>query len=243
MIIINADDFGMNKSCSRAIAQACSKGYVTDTTMMATGGYFDEAVALAKEQGFFDRIGIHFSLTEGVPLTEAICCVSDFVSGGRFHKRYDPQKPLTKSEENAVYEELTAQVMKLKNAGIRITHADSHHYLHNAPYLAPVFVRVCREQGIEKIRLQRNLGVSENAEAVNAFYRAQGLRTVEYFGRLRDLEDTDIPDNTEILVHPDFDKDGRLIDRKGMEDGYPTGELIPDLKKRYKIILGSYKDL
>lgn len=243
MVIINADDFGMNKSCSRAIAQAFSKGYVTNATMMATGGYFDEAVALAKEQGFFDRIGIHFSLTEGVPLTEAICCVSDFVSDGRFHKRYDPQKPLIVSEENAVYEELTAQVMKLKSAGIRITHADSHHYLHNAPFLAPVFVRVCREQGIERIRLQRNLGVSENADAINAFYRAQGLRTTEYFGRLRDLEDIDIPDNTEILVHPDFDKDGRLIDRRGMEDGYPVGVLLPDLKTRRAIVLGSYKDL
>jgi len=55
MVIINADDFGMSESCSRAIALAFEKGLVTDTTMMATGDFFDEAVGLAKEQGFLDR--------------------------------------------------------------------------------------------------------------------------------------------------------------------------------------------
>lgn len=242
MVIINADDFGMSESCSRAIALAFEKGLVTDTTMMATGDFFDEAVGLAKEQGFFDRIGIHFNLTEGVPLTEDICRLSDFVLDGRFYKGYDWQKPLTEDEEQAVYRELCAQVIKLCGAGIGITHADSHHYLHNAPYLAPIFVRVCKEHGIEKLRLQRNLGTDEASE-VNAFYREQGLCTTTYFGRLRDVEKMDIPDHTEILVHPDFDRDGRLIDRRGTADGYPVGVPLVDLKERYGVDLGGYRDL
>lgn len=242
MVIINADDFGMNASCSRAIAEAFKKGLVTDTTMMATGDHFDEAVILAKEQGFSDRIGIHFNLTEGVPLTEDICRLADFVRDGRFCKGYDRNKPLDDREEQAIRTELGAQVARLKNAGIGITHADSHHYLHNAPYLAPIFVRVCKEHGIEKLRLQRNLGTDESS-GINAFYREQGFGTTEYFGRLRDIEKSDIPDNTEILVHPDFDRDGRLIDRRGMEGGYPVGVPLPDLKERYGVDLGSYKIL
>ena len=72
MIIINGDDFGMNRRCSTAIAAAFDKGLITDTTMMANGDCFEYAVALAREKGFFDRIGIHFNLTEGTPLTKGI---------------------------------------------------------------------------------------------------------------------------------------------------------------------------
>lgn len=239
MVIINADDLGMNEACSRAIALAFCEGLVTDTTMMATGDYFDGAVRLAKEHGFFNRIGIHFNLTEGIPLTEDICGVAEFVGGGRFHKNCDRNKPLDGFARHAVYEELSAQVMKLKRAGISITHADSHHYVHNAPYLAPIVVQVCKEQGIGKIRLQRDFGEAEDP-AINAYYREQGLRTTDHFCRLRDLESGMISDNTEILVHPDFDRNGRLIDRRGMEDGYPVGEGLIDLKRQFKIELGSY---
>ena len=67
MIIINADDFGLNKSCSQAIALAFSEELVTDTTIMANGEYFDDAVKLAEKHGFFDKIGIHLNITEGKP--------------------------------------------------------------------------------------------------------------------------------------------------------------------------------
>ena len=243
MVIINADDFGMNESCSRAIARAFFEGLITDTTMMATGEYFDKAVLLAKERGFSDRIGIHFNLTEGTPLTQGVCSVQAFVRDGRFCKRYEWNHDLTEEQAQAVYDELCAQVEKLKKAGIGITHADSHHYLHNAPYLAPIFVKVCREFGIKKIRLQRNLGAGERSSDRNAYYREQGFRMTKYFARLRDLEHIAVPDDTEILVHPDFDKNGRLIDRRGTADGHPIGAPLSDLKKQGFSDLGSYNIL
>lgn len=239
MVIINADDLGMNQTCSRAIATAFSMGLVTDTTMMANGAYFDGALRLSKEQGFIDKIGIHLNLTEGIPLTKGIRRSDKFVKNGRFHKGYDWKEPLTETEEQAVCEELTAQVLRLKSAGIAITHADSHHYIHNAPFIAPIVLRVCRAQGIGKIRLQRNLGTED--PAINALYREQGFRTTKYFGRLRDAEETVIPDGAELLAHPDLDRDGRLIDRRGIEDGFPVGDLLIDLRKRSGIVLGNYK--
>ena len=45
-VIINADDFGLNEHCSLAIAEAFKKGLITDTTMVANGEYFDDAVAV-----------------------------------------------------------------------------------------------------------------------------------------------------------------------------------------------------
>ena len=129
-ICINGDDYGLNERNSKAIAEAFEKGMITDTTMLANGAYFDEAVALAREKGFIDRIGIHLNLTEGVPLTEEIKRQPRFVKDGRFYKGYDRTKKLTKAEKDAIYKELTAQADKIRDAGITITHADSHHHIH-----------------------------------------------------------------------------------------------------------------
>ena len=104
---------------------------ITDTTMIANGACFEKAVLLAGKEGFLDRIGIHFNLTEGIPLTDGIRSIPDFVCGGAFCKAYvrDP-RPLSEEEQNAVYAELTAQADRVVNAGICITHADSHHHVH-----------------------------------------------------------------------------------------------------------------
>ena len=247
-IIINADDFGLNEHCSRAIAQAFREGKITDTTMMSTGEYFDEAVELAKEQGFIDKIGIHLNLTEGEPLTEDIKCCSRFVTDGRFNKQYDRKKKLTKEEKSAIYKELTAQVEKIQNAGITITHADSHHHIHTGIFVAPIAVKVCKEHWINKMRLHRNLG---QINAIKRFVKKrynhwlckQGMITTDYFAYIVDIENVDIPDNTEIMVHPDFDKNGVLIDRHGVENGFPIGTKLPDLRAERKVTLKGYAEL
>ena len=247
-IIINADDFGLNEHCSKAIAQAFREGLITDTTMMATGEYFDEAVKLANEQGFIDKIGIHLNLTEGEPLTEDIKACPRFVTNGRYNKLYNRTKPLTKEEQSAIYKELTAQVEKIQKAGIRITHADSHHHIHTGIFIAPIAAKVCKEHGITKMRLHRNLG-QINAikrfvkKKYNRWLHKQGFITTDYFAYIIDIENADIPDNTEIMVHPDFDKNDVLIDRHGMEDGFPIGDKLPDLRAERQVTLKGYATL
>ena len=51
-IIINADDFGLSDSVNRAVAASLEKSLISDTTIMANGVCFEEAVALATEKGF-----------------------------------------------------------------------------------------------------------------------------------------------------------------------------------------------
>ena len=247
-VVINADDFGLNEYCSKAIAQAFKEGLITDTTMMATGEYFDDAVVLAKEQGFIDKIGIHLNLTEGEPLTEGIKNCPRFVTDGRFNKGYSRTKKLTGEEKDAIYKELTAQAEKIQKAGIRIAHADSHHHIHTAIFIAPIAVKACKEHGITKMRLHRNLG-QINAikrfvkKRYNRWLRKQGMITTDYFAYPMDIENIEIPDSTEIMVHPDFDKNGVLIDRHGVEDGFPIGDKLPDLRTERKVTLKGYAEL
>lgn len=237
-IIINGDDFGMNAGCSLAIAAAFDRGLITDTTMMANGLYFDEAASLAKRKGFRDRIGIHFNLTEGVPLTREILSAADFVRDGRFHKSYTKAPgPLNEEVRAAVFIELCAQLQRLTDAGLRITHADSHHYIHTFSQLAPIAAAACRRFGIGKIRLNRTFDTPEHPRpaadrADNAFWRENGFITTVHFGRRADFVNAPIPDGTEVIVHPDFDRDGRLIDRLGMRDGHPIGEELDFISRR-----------
>lgn len=247
-IIINADDYGMNERCSEAIARAFHEGLITDTTMMATGEYFDRAVILAKEQGFKDKIGIHFNLTEGEPLTEEIKKCSRFVTEGRLTRQYNRISPLTKREKSAIYHELSAQVEKLESSGINITHADSHHHIHTGFFIAPIVTKVCKEHGINKVRLNRNLGKISFIKSFiknkyNRWLQKQGFVTTEFFAFSKDVADTYIPDNTEVMVHPDFDENGVLIDRRGFKDGIPFGKRIPNLRTGQNFILKNYSSL
>ncbi len=246
--IINADDLGLNEHNTKAIAEAFKKGMITDTTMLANGAYFDEALTLAKEQGFSDRIGIHLNLTEGVPLTEEIKACPRFVTDGRFNKRYDRTKRLTEQEKTAIYLELTAQADKIQKAGIVMTHADSHHHIHTGIFVAPIAVRVCKEHAINKIRLHRDLGQISSIKRFikkryNHWLKKQGMITTEHFAYVMDLDVSGIPDNTEIMVHPDYDKNGVLIDRRGVEDGCPVGLPLIDLRADETVVLRGYTEL
>ena len=233
-VIINGDDFGMTESCSEAILQALSRKLITHTSIVANGGFFDEAVELARQNAFTDRIGIHFNLTEGEPLTEAICRLPDFVRDGSFCKRFlQAPRPLSVAEQEAIYAELSAQIRKAFAAGIPLTHADSHHYIHTFTNVAPIAAAVCKENHIARIRLNRTFDTPEHPRMTkdridNSFWREQGFLTTAFFGRLSDFIDTAVPDDTEIMVHPDFDRDGNLIDRARFTDGIPVGvPLVP----------------
>ena len=248
-VTINGDDFGMNQSCTQAIIRAIHDGLITDTTMMANGTYFNEAAALAKSEGVTDRIGIHFNLTEGQPLTREIGEVPLFVKDGSFHRDflYHP-RALNETESGAVFAELCAQVQRIVDHGLSITHADSHHYFHTYMALAPIVAEVCQKYGIDKIRLNRTIDTPAHPVVTeyridNRYWRGQGFLTTAYFGRFADLFDTDVPNGTEILVHPDFDRDGRLIDRTAVVDGFSSGNVLDGgIYREKSVILCRYEE-
>ncbi len=153
-VIINADDFGQTESCTKAIYEAFESGLITDTTMVANGDAMELAFALASQmQG---RVGVHLNLTEGTALTPEIQQNPKFVSHGRFTDYFKGRGTyflrLSKKDRQDLYTELTAQVDRLMDEGIEISHVDSHHHIHCNWMLAPIIFRVCREHSIYRIR-------------------------------------------------------------------------------------------
>lgn len=217
-VIINADDFGLNESVTSAIIESFRKGYITDTTIMANGEAFDYAICAAKDElaGF---VGIHFNITEGRPLTRMIAALSEFCTEGMFHGNINRYRPLGKVARAAVYTELNAQVKKISNEGAQITHADSHHHIHTAVFIAPIVFQVCLENKIDAIRLHRNLGEISRyklffKELYNNILKKQ-FRSTDYFGSLEDAQFCLYEGISEIMVHPDYDINGQLVDRIG----------------------------
>lgn len=227
-VIINADDFGLTQSCTEAIAQSFRDGLITDTTLVANGAAFDEAAQLGATE-FIDKIGIHFNLTEGKPLTESIKLLPAFCNNGFFHGMINRAKLLNKLERQAVYEELSAQCHKVIKAGIKITHADSHHHIHTGIFFAPIVFKVCRENGIKTIRLHRNIGsISWLKKIVKVLYNfilKKSFRTTDYMGGADDIDyKRTLKGTVEIMVHPDLDSQGEIVDRRG-NDGPHLGSI------------------
>ena len=251
-MIINADDFGLTESCSKAIAQAFEKNLISSTTAMANGAYIEKAFALAEKNGFIEKVGVHIVLTEGVPLTDGIKSDPFFCENGVFHGRINRLKRPDRVSIAHLREEVSAQIEKLRSLGFPLSHADSHHHIHTDVFFIGTIEEVLNENGIEKIRLHRNFGRIRSYKAVvkklfNAKLKRKGFLTTEKMGSLGDL--VAFPETAgkylcEIMVHPDFDKSGALIDRTGCDGEYPTGCPLEKIKEYVSALqLISYFDL
>lgn len=237
-LIINADDFGLTKSCSLAIAEAFGKNLISSTTACANGDYIKEAILLAREKGFENKIGVHLNITEGKPLTGDIKNDSFFCEGGEFHGKINRYKKPTEAEILHFKKEISAQIERIKELGVEPTHIDSHHHIHTAPYLINTVKEVAREYGINKIRIHRNVGKIKfykkfGKTVFNNRLTKDGFITVKKFGSIEDF----ISDSAaiskydcEIMVHPDYDNSGNLIDRVETNENENYGRPLSAIK-------------
>lgn len=210
-LIINADDFGFTRDVNAGIVHAHRSGVLTSTTLMANGEAFEDAVRLAKETPTLD-IGAHLVLVQGHSLLDG---------------QPLPETPLqllgvlSKRGLN-VYAELKAQIEKIRNNGLQISHLDSHKHTHLVPAVFRTVVKLAGEFGIRWVRLPldstvrlgklscavgnryyRRFADGKNVRMTDQFlgFRLTGLLTEETFAEaLNKLEDG----TTEFMCHPGY---------------------------------------
>jgi predicted glycoside hydrolase/deacetylase ChbG (UPF0249 family) len=227
MLIINADDFGYTEATSRAIVEAFQLGLCSSTTLMANMPGFELACELAKENALEGHVGIHLVLTEGRPLTASIQSCPRFCNAaGEFSlTRKRRVLRLSPQEHDALYEEIEAQVNRCRQAGISLTHLDSHNHSHEEWAIAGVVIEAARELKIPAVRMMKNAGKGISTAkrvyrwALNSKYAAAGLARVRRFGHVEDFEiwareggDASDASGFEVMLHPTYDASGRLID-------------------------------
>jgi predicted glycoside hydrolase/deacetylase ChbG (UPF0249 family) len=227
-MIINADDFGCSLRVNRAIVRAFEEGLISSTTVMANMPGFDDACHLARERGLLAHVGVHLVLSEGEPLTAVMRSCSRFCDDhGRFvyWRRTGRAAWLRAGERRAVLGELRAQILRCREAGLPVTHIDSHHHIHNQAGIAPLFIQVARELGVPAVRVLENgsarasLPHRLSAGYFNARLRRAGLARTRYFGTVEDhchRAARGAPagqlDDFEIVTHPIRDEQGALVD-------------------------------
>ena len=122
-IILNADDFGKSPGRNLAIHDSFSQGLICSAGLIVTGKHLPEAIELAKEGKYMDKLHLHFNLSanllqensEDAPLTEAMRKDSFFCKDGRF-KKYNglPHRFSDIRKRKTVYHEMVAQYEKFK---------------------------------------------------------------------------------------------------------------------------------
>lgn len=128
------------------ILEAHSAGTVTATSMMVHGPGWDDGVRRARATPTLD-VGLHFNLLMGTPLTPAPSLrrrTGEFLSLAALARR-----ALTGAIRAAdVAAECEAQLAALREAGIAVTHLDSHRHTHALPVVFGAVSRVAAAHGL-----------------------------------------------------------------------------------------------
>ena len=223
IIKVNADDFGWSESCTEAILMAFDQGLIDSTTVCVNGEKFYPAIDAVKKTLWKERVGIHFVLTEGRPLTEEIRKDRFFCDqNGNFHGNIQRYSGLNAKRRELIYNELDAQARRFVETGITFHHADSHHHIHTAPFITPIVIQIMKKYGIRKLRIHRNVGKISQTKRLykniyNQIMKVQGINYSDFFGGYEDLQNISFKSADqrvlEVMCHPDIDENGHLIDR------------------------------
>lgn len=156
-LIVNADDFGLTPGVNRAVIEAHTSGIVTSATLMANMPAFNEAVALAKAHPQLGT-GLHFNLTQGRPLAPPHLVRSLLNQEGEFlgtSTKLAARWLSGQLQRAEVIFELRAQIEALLNAGLTITHVDSHKHAHVLPPIMAALSETLGDYSIHALRLPR----------------------------------------------------------------------------------------
>ncbi len=234
-LIINADDFGYDADATAAILELSGLKKITSTTILAN---MVKPESLEKLK-MIDSIstGIHINLISGKPLSSPEKVASLIDGSGEF---YPAPKLLQKFisrkiKSSEIETELTNQIFRLKDHGIKISHADSHQHIHQFPFLGKTILNILLRLDITKVRNCRLTSVTSKratiiqlfAMATNkhlkSFKTSDGLIPDFSFAKDYDLHffeqmitNSFSKNNTlEIMTHPGLaDMPGSYLNRK-----------------------------
>ncbi len=153
-LIVTADDFGLTAKINQGIIEAHRHGIITSTSLLANGVAFDDAVTLLRETPSLG-VGVHLNLTEGSPLLPVTEVPSLVDHGGVFRSGPGTLARRIVSGKVRLAEiekELRAQIERILETGLRLTHLDGHKHIQLLPPVLGVTIRLAVEYRIKAIR-------------------------------------------------------------------------------------------
>ncbi|MDR3742446.1 MAG: ChbG/HpnK family deacetylase [Terracidiphilus sp.] len=154
-IIVNADDFGLTRGVNRAILELNLGGVLTSATLMANASASDDAIELALNTPSL-AVGCHVVLVDGTPVLppSAIPTLID-PQTGQFHRKLTTFLRLLLSgriHPADIEREAAAQITRLTQSGLHLTHIDTHKHTHMFPGVLRPVLQAARATGIPTVR-------------------------------------------------------------------------------------------
>jgi predicted glycoside hydrolase/deacetylase ChbG (UPF0249 family) len=146
----------MSPSISRGIVGAHRDGIVTSTSLLGNCADLDAARALLAEAPTLG-VGVHLALVGGRPVADPAQVASLLGPSGEFLSRgaeFIAAWAKRRIDAADVEREFDAQIGRVRDAGIRIDHLDTHHHLGFLPAVGRSVEAVARRHGIGAIRTE-----------------------------------------------------------------------------------------
>jgi len=160
-LVVNADDLGLTAGTNDGIFDAHELGILTSASLFANAPATADAIRRARSHPSLG-LGAHLALVDSIPVlppTEVPTLVED---DGRFRRSWKPfivaclQRRVSFTE---VERELTAQIERLRQAGLELTHLDAHKHVHAYPPVFAIVARLAVQFGISVVRVPYERGV------------------------------------------------------------------------------------
>lgn len=159
-LIVNADDFGLTDGINRAVRDLHESGSLTSTTLMAAAPRFREAVEISQTQKLLG-VGCHIVLVDGTPVAApaAIPTVLEPSTAQGDEPRFRATLGefvrdlyLGRIDGAHIEHEAIAQIMRLQQTGVAVTHVDTHKHTHMFPMVLNSVMRAAQACNVHAIR-------------------------------------------------------------------------------------------
>jgi hopanoid biosynthesis associated protein HpnK len=155
-LIVTGDDFGALPGVNAAIARAYDEGILTGASLIITGEFVDQAVALARERPNL-ATGLHLVLCDAASASPPGGIPDLVTPDGRF-----PTSPgrtgiahwiWRRRRSGQLEREIRAQLERYLETGLPLDHVDGHHHLHMHPVVFEILLRCMEDYKIPWVRL------------------------------------------------------------------------------------------
>jgi hopanoid biosynthesis associated protein HpnK len=154
-LILNADDFGYSAQVNAAILKAHREGVLTSASLMVAESGFDEAVEMARQNPALG-VGLHVVVTNDHPLLAPSGIPHIIGPNGKLLAnplRIGLRYAFSQQAQVEMMQEMEAQFARFDATGLPWSHADGHQHFHLHPTVWNLFLALCVEYGVYRVRL------------------------------------------------------------------------------------------
>ncbi|WP_066732022.1 ChbG/HpnK family deacetylase [Cupriavidus sp. D384] len=215
-LIINADDFGLDRETFNTTVDCFEAGLLTSATIMVGCDASAQAYDFARQNRKRFSFGLHFNIVDGfrpvAPEIDTSLCDEPGAFRESMDQRYAALIGMLTTTD--IRREFRLQLEELRDHHVEVTHVDSHGHLHKFPSVIYSLRQEMRRAGLTWVRRPQNMFLNPNGKRrmVNNVFMIPfwGMMYTDYYCAVDQCDGTwakrlpeVLPNGlTEVSVHP-----------------------------------------